>query len=269
MVSVGVPVERLLKDPTSDVALNNSVEFCGGTHILNSRDAKRLVITAEEAISKGIRRMVAVTGEVARRAEENSGELRRRLEGIEAMKKTAEQDKKVKEVYGMITDFKKDVDGEALVAKWQKDRMRSKCDQMAKELNKMDKAEKEKLKKEAVETFKRRIEKRPDEKVVVVEVNSLNGDDKSLMEVMKLYKKKETCVMLFSKNQTKVVCKSQVPKSMTGKMKAVDWVSEIASHVGGKAGGKDVMASTNGSGVDRVSEAVEIATKFAQLKLQD
>jgi len=269
VVSVGVPVERLLKDPTSDVALNNSVEFCGGTHILNSRDAKRLVITAEEAISKGIRRMVAVTGEVARRAEENSGELRRRLEGIEAMKKTAEQDKKVKEVYGMITDFKKDVDGEALVAKWQKDRMRSKCDQMAKELNKMDKAEKEKLKKEAVETFKRRIEKRPDEKVVVVEVNSLNGDDKSLMEVMKLYKKKETCVMLFSKNQTKVVCKSQVPKSMTGKMKAVDWVSEIASHVGGKAGGKDVMASTNGSGVDRVSEAVEIATKFAQLKLQD
>merc|ERR1719376_1112597 len=170
------------------------------------------------------------------------------------------------EVYGMITEFKKDVDGEALVAKWQKDRMQAKCDQMAKELSKMDKAEKEKLKKEAVEAFKRRMEKNPDERVVVAEVN---GDDKSLMEVMKLYKKKDTCVMLFSKNQTKVVCKSQVPKSMTAKMKAVDWVSEIAAHVGGKPGGKDVMASTNGSGVDRVEEAVEIATKFAQLKLQD
>merc|ERR1719495_762173 len=94
----------------------------------------------------------------------------------------------------------------------------------------------------------------------------VRGDDKSLMEVMKLYKKKETCVMLFSTNQSKVVCKSQVPKSMTGKMKAVDWVAEIAKHVGGKPGGKDVMASTNGSGVDHVQEAVEIATKFAQMK---
>ena len=163
------------------------------------------MITAKEVISKGVGRMVAVTGEVARQANENSEELQRRLEAIEVMKKTAQHEKKVKEVYGMVTEFKKYVDGVALVAKWQKDRMRFKCDQIAKELSKINEAEKEKLKKETVDMFKRRMQERPDEKAV--EVNSLNGDDKSLMEVMKLYKKKETCVMLMIKNQTKVVCK--------------------------------------------------------------
>jgi alanyl-tRNA synthetase len=38
------------------------VEFCGGTHLKTSRHVDRLVIVTEEAIAKGIRRVVAVTG---------------------------------------------------------------------------------------------------------------------------------------------------------------------------------------------------------------
>jgi len=50
-------------------------------------------------------------------------------------------------------------------------------------------------------------------------------------------------------------------------MKAIDWVSEVAAKLGGKPGGKDVMASTNGDKVDQVQVAMDIATKFAKMKL--
>jgi len=269
VVSVGVAVDELLRNPTSDYAYKNSVEFCGGTHLRNSKDAKALVITSEEAISKGIRRVVAVTGSVAETANENTNDLQKRLSVIEQKKEEAvEKNQDLKQISNMITNFVKDLDSESLVAKWQKDNMRAKSKSMKKELDNMDRAAKEKLKKEAVAVYKERISKNPNEKFVVGELQT-NGDDKSLMEVMKLYKKTspETCVLLLSSSSTKVVCKSQVPKSATDKMKAIDWVSEVAAKLGGKPGGKDVMASTNGDKVDQVQVAMDIATKFAKMKL--
>lgn len=46
-------------DPTRDEWALSSVEFCGGTHISNTRDAEAFVITAEAAVAKGIRRVSA------------------------------------------------------------------------------------------------------------------------------------------------------------------------------------------------------------------
>ena len=42
-----------------------SIEFCGGTHLPNAADAERFVITSEESVSKGVRRIVALTGAAA------------------------------------------------------------------------------------------------------------------------------------------------------------------------------------------------------------
>ena len=39
-----------------------SVEFCGGTHLASTGDAKGFVIIQEEAVSKGVRRITAFTG---------------------------------------------------------------------------------------------------------------------------------------------------------------------------------------------------------------
>ena len=69
VVSIGVPVSELIANPTSPAALETSVEFCGGTHLRDIAHARSLIITAEEAISKGIRRIVAVTGNEAEKAE--------------------------------------------------------------------------------------------------------------------------------------------------------------------------------------------------------
>ena len=65
VLAIGVPVEELLADPAGPGATVTSVEFCGGTHVQNSRHIGPLVIVSEEAIAKGIRRIIAVTGQEA------------------------------------------------------------------------------------------------------------------------------------------------------------------------------------------------------------
>ena len=42
--------------------LSYSIEFCGGTHLKNTKDAEAFVLLTEEGIAKGVRRIVAVTG---------------------------------------------------------------------------------------------------------------------------------------------------------------------------------------------------------------
>ena len=64
-MAIGVSVEDLTKDPDGPGGAINSVEFCGGTHLQKSGDIGNFVIVTEEAIAKGIRRIVAVTGNEA------------------------------------------------------------------------------------------------------------------------------------------------------------------------------------------------------------
>lgn len=68
VVSIGVPVDDLLSNPDRGDALNTSVEFCGGTHLKNAGHIGDFVISQEEAIAKGIRRVVALTGLEAAKA---------------------------------------------------------------------------------------------------------------------------------------------------------------------------------------------------------
>src|SRR5207244_9834312 len=42
--------------------LENSVEFCGGTHLHHTGEAGFFKIVSQEAVGKGVRRVIAVTG---------------------------------------------------------------------------------------------------------------------------------------------------------------------------------------------------------------
>ncbi|MBN78852.1 MAG: alanine--tRNA ligase [Planctomycetaceae bacterium] len=54
-------------DPVRMVSMGDfSKELCGGTHLENTRDVGAFEITAEEAVSSGVRRVIALTGEKAR-----------------------------------------------------------------------------------------------------------------------------------------------------------------------------------------------------------
>ncbi|MDB5321218.1 MAG: alanine--tRNA ligase, partial [Phycisphaerales bacterium] len=76
VVSVGAPVAELLKDPANEKWRQYSIEFCGGTHLGNSAEAGAFVITSEESVSKGIRRIVGVTGDAAKQSQTLASQLR-------------------------------------------------------------------------------------------------------------------------------------------------------------------------------------------------
>jgi len=77
VVSIGAPIgkengddpDTLLGSPTDLRWMNYSVEFCGGTHVQTSKEARRFVLTAEEGVAKGIRRVVGISGDAAIQAE--------------------------------------------------------------------------------------------------------------------------------------------------------------------------------------------------------
>lgn len=61
-------IPEMLANPQDTQWGEYSVEFCGGTHLSNTRDAEAFVLLSEEGIAKGIRRIVAVTKDDAKEA---------------------------------------------------------------------------------------------------------------------------------------------------------------------------------------------------------
>jgi len=80
------PVETdwLLRDPANPKWMQYSVEFCGGTHVANTSECKRFVLTHEESVAKGVRRVVGISGDRAINAVECGRKLLSDLETIAA-----------------------------------------------------------------------------------------------------------------------------------------------------------------------------------------
>lgn len=79
VVSVGVEVEELLQNANDPKWREVSIELCGGTHVQKTGDIKDLVILEENGIAKGIRRIIAVTGEDAHAVQRLAQEFSARL----------------------------------------------------------------------------------------------------------------------------------------------------------------------------------------------
>merc|ERR1711935_335921 len=62
------PISDILANPQDSMWNQYSVEFCGGTHLKNTKQAGAFCLLSEEGIAKGIRRIVFVTCEDAKKA---------------------------------------------------------------------------------------------------------------------------------------------------------------------------------------------------------
>lgn len=85
VVSIGIEVDMLLENPKNPEWRKVSVEFCGGTHVEQTGLIKDLVITEENGIAKGIRRIVALTGEAAHQVQQEAKLFAERIDLLEAM----------------------------------------------------------------------------------------------------------------------------------------------------------------------------------------
>lgn len=97
VVSVGVPVEELLENVKNPEWHNVSVEFCGGTHVDKTGEIKDLVILEESGIAKGIRRIIAVTGQAAHDVQRVAADFADEIEALEKSAYSAAKDQKCKE----------------------------------------------------------------------------------------------------------------------------------------------------------------------------
>ncbi len=106
VVSIGVDVETLLSEPRNKEWRKVSVEFCGGTHVDQTGLIKDLIIVEEGGIAKGIRRMVAYTGDAAHEVQRLAEAFSERLKVLESMPHGPEKEQEIKVIQGDLNGLK-------------------------------------------------------------------------------------------------------------------------------------------------------------------
>ncbi|XP_068595271.1 alanine--tRNA ligase, cytoplasmic [Brachionichthys hirsutus] len=270
VVSIGVPVEELLEDPDSAAGALTSIEFCGGTHLQNSSHAAPFVIVSEEAIAKGTRRIVAVTGAEAQKAQRKAYSLQQALAMVGD--KVKQQTAPNKDVQKEIADATESI-GTAVISQWQKDEMRETLKGLKKVMDDLDRAYKAGIQKRVLEKTNEVIESSPNQPLLIMAMET-GAPPKALNDSLKLLKSHspQTAAMLFTVDPEagKITCLCQVPQDVASRgLKASEWVQELCPLLDGKGGGKDMSAQATGRNVDCLQEALQLANDFARLKLEE
>ncbi|XP_005102630.1 alanine--tRNA ligase, cytoplasmic [Aplysia californica] len=272
VVSIGVSVEDLEADPTGPAGSVTTVEFCGGTHLQRAGHIGEFVIVTEEAISKGVRRIIAVTGVEAHKAVHRQEVLSR---NVQELKTKVEDNPKTnaftdRELNKQIISLDDEI-AQSSISYWMRDSLRGELKGLKKKMDDIDKARKAAVVSGVTEESKKMIEANPNQKFIVHEFKA-GSNAKALDAAMKQYKSlsPQTSAMFFSVDQDagKILCMSCVPKeTVSTGLNAKAWVDSVVPLIAGKGGGKELSAQATGTNTGALSDALKTALEFAQLKL--
>ena len=257
VVSVGVSIGQLLSSPDNARWQDYSIEFCGGTHLTRSAEAGAFAVISEEAVSKGVRRITAVTGEAAKAAEALAEGLSARLRGA------GELD--ARHLSSAVTELAAEID-RADVPLVRKAEMRKILGALQEEVKKHAKAAAGAGREKAVALARELAEKASG--AVIVEMIQTGSDRDALMAALDAVKarRSDSAVMLISpdEGEKKVTIVAAVPPALVAKgLKAGDWVREASAAVGGKGGGRPDAAQGGGTDPGKAQQAVDTARQFA------
>ncbi|KAF1946306.1 hypothetical protein EJ02DRAFT_450747 [Clathrospora elynae] len=265
VVSVGVPVEDLLADVKNEKWEKLSIEFCGGTHVLKTGEIKELVILEESGIAKGIRRIVAVTGQEAYEVQRIASEFQDRVESLAKMAFSPQKEAEAKKIQVELNNL--------TISALTKSKLR---DQFAKiqkgildEQKAAGKAENKRVLDEVTKFFED-----DSKKFMVHKLEWSSNVNKAISEAIKTVSGpksalKDRSLYLFaaSEEEGKVVhgCYVSEPFKAAG-ADGPKWASAVTPIIGGKAGGKPGAPTAVGQGTnaDKVDEGVEEARKWIE-----
>lgn len=271
IISFGVPIEELEQNPGGDAGTKTSVEFCGGTHLKRSGHIIDFVISGEEAISKGIRRVVALTGPEAVKANKKAQLYNNQIERLREEIKNDTQITLSKAFIKRIVDITDEV-SQANISHVKKDEMRNQLKMLKKELDEKERIWKNSISVKAVEKARLLCESSPNRLVMVEQFEASNNTkalDAALKQVRLLSAATSALFVSVDVQSQKIFCLSSVPKSAVEKgLKANEWVQHISTAMNGKCGGKSESAQACGSNYENVDEIIKLAENFAHVKLE-
>lgn len=266
VVSIGAPVADLLKDPGNEKWRQFSIEFCGGTHLRNASEAQSFAIIAEESVSKGIRRIVALTGEAASAARSSASEIAAAI----AKAQTIEPN----QIPPTIATIQKQISAATLPLRAKRKAQASLSDLQSK-YKAWEKTSKSQQTSEGgtdvIEAASKLLADAPtlaSGKIIAGEIPNVSDDH--LRRAIDSLKKRATShgILLASSIDGKVTFIAAVSDDLVGKgLKAGDWVKETAKVAGGSGGGRPQMAQAGGKDPSKIGEAIEVAKKFAAERL--
>eukprot|EP00931_Biecheleriopsis_adriatica_P051810 TRINITY_DN30089_c0_g1_i1.p1 TRINITY_DN30089_c0_g1~~TRINITY_DN30089_c0_g1_i1.p1 ORF type:complete len:1092 (+),score=273.24 TRINITY_DN30089_c0_g1_i1:33-3278(+) len=241
VVTVGKgSVTELLEKPSEEAWLGQSVEFCGGTHLTSTSEAGAFVILEEKGISKGVRRIIAATGEIAREAAQEGERLQDRLAALEAGDVPEEQ---------VLLELGQQLDNRDLSASLKAD-CRERLGKLRKQLKKAQKKKKGgKVGKEELQAARNAVlqavntarEAGAVHCVVLWDGPGLDG--KVLREMAQQPELAETATLvLTTPGGGRVDCFAAVPEACQSKGGAGAWLQAAVAPLGGKGGGNASFA---------------------------
>jgi alanyl-tRNA synthetase len=257
VVSIGPTVAELLADPASDAWMARSVEFCGGTHLPSTGRAEAFAVVAEESVSKGVRRVVALTRGPARRAIAAGAALRERARGASSLP-PRHLPTEVKEIQAELEA--------AEIPLGDKSAIRRFLDGLHETLKGQAKQAAKAGREQAVEAA-RAIASEQGPPAIVAEIPA-GGDRQAILAAMDVLTARhaDAAVLLASADTEadKIAIVAKVPESIVGRgLKAGDWVRRASQAAGGKGGGKPDSAQGGGLGAANLPAVLEAAGAFA------
>ncbi|CAL1705403.1 unnamed protein product [Somion occarium] len=237
VVTLEFDVEDIARDIENSKWRQTSVEFCGGTHVAKTGEIKDFVITEESGIAKGIRRIIAVTGNEAK-------EVRR------------EKDAALK-AYTVELN-------QADISLLQKKDLQDRLSTTRKAFDKSVKEKEAAANKAAADGLLQFFKEHPNDDAYFA-ILDVEGNAKALQNVALQAKKlsKSTYVFSVDSQNGKVAHVNAV--SSHAKSKGVDareWANAVVQVVGGKAGGKEDGAQGVGVEVSKVEDALKAARDY-------
>ncbi|CAK9295228.1 unnamed protein product [Gordionus sp. m RMFG-2023] len=284
IVSIGIPVKDLVEQPTGNMAYKYSAEFCGGTHLFSSGHIENMVITQEESLAKGIRRIVALTGKAAHQAIQRSQKLENILNNLcnevkDFINTSGPQPcNMIYKTNKTILDISKEINT-AVIPCWKKDQFRADLKDIKKHIDTLEKAENNKILQKIIDETKV-LANETGESSYIVHKFDVGNNKKALDAAIKEYQTicPDSSIMFIGvennkdEEDVKITLMCRVPGSTvdTVGLKANEWINYlIKSMKNVKYGGKDISAQAVGflDHIKEVATVKDLAMNFARMKM--
>ncbi len=282
VVSIGHPINPILKNPKDKGWFDYSIELCGGTHLENTKEAQEFLIIHSEHIGGGITRIVGVTGRKAQKIKQIEIQFEKRISDLLELRRKSPREfsKRLAQLNNeipssQISTLKKHEFSRKINIKNRKEEMeifKKKCVKWAQKIaGENEQKEEEKRLKFIVDrcdvgTCLKALEKgikylwkegrvRVPTMLFSVDDGDDDGDEKEEKEKGGKGKKKK------KKNRVFVFC--MVPEEFD-KVDCNGWLQSVLKEIDGKGGGKRGRAQGGGSNHLNVGRAMEIGKEFIE-----